>query len=512
MVSEDPTSDDGSPQADSSSSTQVDLSTGSREESTSEEGKSQTDDFRASEDVSDLGTPVDIPDSETEGSETDVPSTADDVSTGKTSIEEMLLEFDEQDGVIRDRELLDPNHVVEEDRIVGRDEQLQEITKMLRVALGDNRPPNLFLYGPSGTGKSLITKAVCKNISQICRTRDIRFGTVEINCQDLDTLGIGVYELATQAAKEADVELEVAKHGVATKEKWDELYRIINENFDSVVIVLDELDMLVGRRDKQEPAFSRLLYQLSRASGDEDISTHISVVAISNDTKMMESVGSRALSSFTPEDVHFTDYDANQLKDILHRRKDAFYDGVLDESVIPLAAAFAAQTHGDARKAIDLVRVAGNLAEREGSTRVSEEHVRKAQDKVEKNRVLEVVRGISTQKKLCLYATAAVAAESDDETARSTTGYRVYQFLTESIDADQYHQETYVNKMKEMTTYSLVDFERRSHGPTSGMFLEFQFGERPQTILETLREDSRVEMLSPDEVQTVVHAQLRNER
>ncbi|TMT81607.1 AAA family ATPase [Haloterrigena sp. H1] len=440
------------------------------------------------------------------------PSPNDPKSASESkSIEDMLLEFDQQDGLIRDRSLLDPNHIVAEDRIVGRDEQLQEVTKMLRVALGNNRPPNLFLYGPSGTGKSLITKAVCKNISSICETRDIRFGTIEVNCQDLDTLGVAVYELASRAADEADVDVEVPKHGVATKEKWDELYRIVNENFDSAVFVLDELDMLVGRRDKQEPAFSRLLYQLSRAGANNELTAHVSVVAISNDTKMMESVGSRALSSFTPEDVHFDDYDANQLQSILRRRRDAFYEDVLDEDVIPLAAAFAAQTHGDARKAIDLMRVAGELAEREGDERVREEHVRGAQDKVEKNRVLEVVRGISTQKKLCLYATAAVAAETDDESARSTTGYRVYQFLTDAIGAEQYHQETYVNKMKEMTTYSLVDFERRSHGPSSGMFLEFQFGECPDTILETLREDSRIDMVSTDEVTSVVKAQVRNE-
>jgi len=440
--------------------------------------------------------------------------TGEDDSTGdggSRSIEEMLLEFDDQDGLIRDRSLLDPNYVVEEDRIVGRDEQLQEVTKMLRVALGNNRPPNLFLYGPSGTGKSLITKAVCNNISQICASRDIRFGTIEVNCQDLDTLGVAVYELTEQAAEEAGVEVEVPKHGVATKEKWDELYRIVNENFDSVVFVLDELDMLVGRRDKQEPAFSRLLYQLSRAGADDELTAFISLVAISNDTKMMESVGSRALSSFTPEDVHFDDYDANQLQAILRRRVDAFREGVVDDEVIPLAAAFAAQTHGDARKAIDLMRVAGEFAERDGADRVREEHVRGAQDKVEKNRVLEVVRGISTQKKLCLYATAAVAKQAEGGSARSTTGYRVYQFLTDSIDVDQYHQETYVNKMKELTTYSLVDFERRSHGPSSGMFLEFHFGERPETILETLREDSRIDMVAPSEVESVVNAQIRNE-
>jgi cell division control protein 6 len=437
--------------------------------------------------------------------------TPEDSTDRSQSIEDMLLEFDEQNRLIRDRALLDPTHVVAEDRIVGRDEQLQEVTKMLRVALGDNRPPNLFLYGPSGTGKSLITKAVCNNISRICETRDIRFGTIEVNCQDLDTLGVAVYELASRAAEEAEVEIEVPKHGVATKEKWDELYRIVNENFDSAVFVLDELDMLVGRRDKKEPAFSRLLYQLSRAGANDELTAHVSVVAISNDTKMMESVGSRALSSFTPEDVHFDDYDANQLQAILHRRKDAFFEDVVDDDVIPLAAAFAAQTHGDARKAIDLMRVAGELAEREGDSRVREGHVRAAQDKVEKNRVLEVVRGISTQKKLCLYATAAVAAATDDGAARSTTGYRVYQFLTDSIDADQYHQETYVNKMKELTTYSLVEFERRSHGPSSGMFLEFRFAERPQTILETLREDSRIDVVAQDEVESVVNAQLRRQ-
>ena len=453
----------------------------------------------------------DSPEVDTTTGSTDHSSAGDPVDTdrssGSQSIEDMLLEFDDQDGLIRDRSLLDPNYVVDEDRIVGRDEQLRKVTKMLRVALGDNRPPNLFLYGPSGTGKSLITKAVCKNISRICDTRDIEFGTIEVNCQDLDTLGVAVYELAQQAADEAGVDVEVPKHGVATKEKWDELYRIVNENFDSAVFVLDELDMLVGRRDKQDPAFSRLLYQLSRAGAADDLAAHVSVVAISNDTKMMESVGSRALSSFTPEDVHFDDYDANQLQAILRRRQDAFTDGVVEEEVIPLAAAFAAQTHGDARKAIDLMRVAGELAEREGNERVREGHVRKAQDKVEKNRVLEVVRGISTQKKLCLYATAAVAAESTDGSARSTTGYHVYQFLTDSIDADQYQQESYVNKMKELTTYSLVDFERRSHGPSSGMFLEFQFGERPETILETLREDSRIEKVSDEEVKSVVRAQ-----
>ena len=427
-------------------------------------------------------------------------------STG--SIKDLILEQEEAASLIKNRSLLEPNEIVDEERIVGRDTQLTDITQHLRVAISNERPPNLLLYGPSGTGKSLIINAVCQNIIELCESRDIRFGVIQMNCQNVGTLGAAVYELARKVANDIGTTVDVPEHGVPNKKKWRELYRLINEHYDTVVFILDELDMLVGRRDKDEPAFSRLLYQLSRAGSTDKIDAQVSVTAITNDTKMMESVGSRALSSFTPEDVHFSDYDANQLREILRAREDAFHEDALSDDVIPLAAAFAAQTNGDARKAIDLMRTAGSLAEKTGADKVREEHVRQAQDKVEKNRVLEVTRGISTQKKLCLFATAAVARETGTGAARSPIGYRVYQYLTGTLDSDQYHQETYVNKMKELTTYSLVETERKSQGPHSGSYLEFTFGEKPETIIETLREDSRLDDVHDDELRTVVNAQL----
>ena len=430
----------------------------------------------------------------------------DSDSTG--SIKDLILEQEEAASLIKNRSLLEPNEIVDEERIVGRDTQLTDITQHLRVAISNERPPNLLLYGPSGTGKSLIINAVCQNIAELCESRDIRFGVIQMNCQNVGTLGAAVYELARKVANDIGITVDVPEHGVPNKKKWRELYRLINEHYDTVVFILDELDMLVGRRDKDEPAFSRLLYQLSRAGSSDDITAQVSVTAITNDTKMMDSVGSRALSSLTPEDVHFSDYDANQLREILRAREDAFHEDVLTDDVIPLAAAFAAQTNGDARQAIDMMRTAGAIAEKTGANEVREEHVREAQDKVEKNRVLEVTRGISTQKKLCLFATAAVACETGTGAAKSPHGYRVYQYLTGTLDSEQYHQETYVNKMKELTTYSLVETERKSQGPHSGSYLEFTFGENPETIIETLREDSRLADVHDHELRTVVNAQL----
>ncbi|MDL0120496.1 orc1/cdc6 family replication initiation protein [Halobacterium salinarum] len=439
-----------------------------------------------------------------------MPPDSDDPVGDPGSIKDLILEQDEAASLVRNRRLLDPDEIVDEDRIVGRNDQLTQITQYLRVTINNECPPNLFLYGPSGTGKSLIINAVCQNVVDLCSTRDIRFGVIELNCQNVGTLGTAVYELVRTVADDADVAIEIPEHGIPTKKKWRELYRLIDEHYDSVMFVLDELDLLTGRRDIDEPAYSRLLYQLTRTGSIDDLQADVAVTAISNDTKMMEDVGSRALSSFTPEDVHFSDYDANQLREILGHREDAFHHDALSEDVIPLAAAFAAQTHGDARIAIDLMRTAGTIAERDGADQVREEHVRIAQDKVVKNRVLEVTRGISTQKKLCLFATAAVARETENTAAKSTEAYRVYQYITETLDADQHYQETYVNKMKELTTYSLVKSGRKSQGPHSGSYLEFTFEENPQTIIETLREDSRLDGVADDELRTVVRSQLAN--
>jgi len=430
----------------------------------------------------------------------------------QTSIQDLILEQEDASQIIKNASLLDPNEIVDEDRIVGRDEQLTEIAQQLRITIRGDRPPNLLLYGPSGTGKSLILKAVCNNIKTLCKQRDISLGIIEINCQPINSLDDAVWELIKQVTLDVPAaDIQVPEHGISTKKKWDELYRLIDTHYDTCIFILDELDLLVGKRRKDEPAFSRILYQLSRTTNLTHISTNVSVSAITNDTKLMEDVNSRAESSFYPTDVNFPDYDAEQLREILNHRRDAFYDDTLSNDVIPLAAAFAAQTHGDARKAIDLMREAGNIAERNVEETVEEKHVRAAQDRVEKNRVLEVARGISAQKKYCLFATAIVALESAEEAAKSSDAYTVYQYVTSTAGAEQYAQETYVNKMKELTTYSLVECERKSKGPTSGSYLEFSFTDDADTIYETLREEeARLGDLDTNELRVVVNAQMRN--
>lgn len=228
----------------------------------------------------------------------------------------------------------------------------------------------------------------------------------------------------------------------------------------------------------------------------------------------MENIDGRAESSFNPQDVYFPDYDANQLREILANRRDAFRTDALSQDVIPLVAAFAAQSHGDARKAIDLFRGAGDLADQRSDQKVVERHVRESQEEIDKDRSLKLIEGLTTQKKMSLYATAAVAHYSNrsGSSVPSPVGFTIYQWMTEELDADQMTRETYVKYVKELSTYGLISTTRKSRGRGGGMYMEFTFTSNPTTMMERIVEDTRLERVIDQEeiLSTIVNAQLEN--
>ncbi|MFC7074196.1 orc1/cdc6 family replication initiation protein [Halovenus rubra] len=424
-----------------------------------------------------------------------------------------MLNDEGEASVFVNRDLVEPDTIIDEERIVGRDDQLESVVSFLKPTLQGNRPPNMLLYGPAGTGKSLIIGAVTKQIIELCQSKGEYFGVVDINCQPINTLDQAVYELVQTVAKDVGTEVGVPETGVSTKRKYRRLYELINEHYDSVIFILDEIDLLVGRRENDEPAYSKLLYQLSRASNTNEIEGRVSVAALTNDPKFMEDIDGRAESSFNPRDVYFPDYDANQLREILQNRRDAFRQDALEDDVIPLVAAFAAQSHGDARKAIDLFRGAGDLADERGDEEVTEDHVRDSQEEIDKDRSLKLVEGLTTQKKISLYATAAVAYYSNrtGSSVPSPVGFKVYQWVTNDLDADQMTRETYVKYVKELSTYGLISTSRKSRGRGGGMYMEFTFTGDPEAMMTRIIDDTRFEGMANQEelLRSVVNAQLK---
>jgi cell division control protein 6 len=459
---------------------------------------------------------TDIPNSDVPDENGGTQATFQSDSTSRTDddwtvIDEVLESDEDENTVFANKQLVDSSYVVDENRIYGRDEHLAEEAKAFKDTLKGERPPDLLLYGASGTGKSVTIKTVATKVEQRCEKRGIRFAPISTNFKHMEThtLDRAVWKLGWQTARTAGVEWDVPAKGVSTDTKYTRLYEIIDDYFDAVVFILDEIDALTGRSDEDEPAFSRLLYGLSRALEEEIIDTPLSVVAITNSPNFTEEFDSRTGSSYTPDEIKFDDYDANQLRQILYRRTDAFRDGCLTDDVIPLAAAFAAQNEGDARKAIDLLRSAGELADDHDSDMVAEKHVREANDAVEKNRSLELIRGMATQKKLSLYAAAVAATQGVTRTAPSPAVYEIYKYICEQIDADVYTQETVNSHVGKGETYGLLDIERTSRGSRTGVYLLFSFYEEPDVVLSIIEEDSRIASVNPDLIRSVADAQVR---
>jgi cell division control protein 6 len=432
---------------------------------------------------------------------------------GGISIRERL-QTEASGGVFADKDLVRSDTIIDEDRIVGRDDQLGRVIDNLKPVLQNEGIPDMLLSGPSGTGKSLIIHAVCKQIVELCESQGKRFGVLSINCEGPKTADRAVYRLVKAAADDLGVDPGVPQTGVSTDQKLERLYELMRENYDGVIFILDEIDLLDG--PYQEADFNSLIYQLSRARKLADFNRPISLTAITNYADFMKDLNSRAQSSYNPDDIFFDDYDATQLRSILKYRRDAFKPKSLADDVIPLVAAFGSQTHGDARKAIDLLRWAGELAERRGAETVTESDVRKAQEKYTENRKLRHISGISTQKKLSIYAVAATAyyARKHPEWIPAGPAFNTYQFIADALDAERYSRETFVNHVTEQSTYGVLDFERRGKGRGRGVHMYFSLSEDPETIMETIREDSRFSNLDHEDgkIGTVVRDWLKQFR
>lgn len=311
--------------------------------------------------------------------------------------------------IFRNREILLPDYIPEE--LPHREEQIRKLVEILSPLIRNEKPNNIFIYGLTGTGKTAVTKFVLKKLSEKIPSN---FIYIYINTRQVDT----PYRILADILE--NLNSKVPFTGISTAELFKRFLRKINEIKPILVIVLDEIDALVKKHGDD------ILYRLTRANYEIGKSK-ISLIGITNDVKFVDFLDARVKSSLSEEEIVFPPYNADELEDILKRRATiAFYEGTITDDVIKLCAALAARDHGDARRALDLLRVAGEIAEREGSSKVTVEHVEKARIEIEKDRVFEVVSTLPFHSKLVLLA----IIEGLREKKRILTTGEVYEIYT----------------------------------------------------------------------------------
>ncbi|MFC1755169.1 Cdc6/Cdc18 family protein, partial [Thermoproteota archaeon] len=173
-------------------------------------------------------------------------------------------------------------------------------------------------------------------------------------------------------------------------------------------------------------AGDEILYNLTRINESLEQS-QICLIGISNNLMFTENIDPRVKSSLSEEEILFPPYNALQIQDILkHRAKLTFKEGVVDQGVVEKCAAFAAREHGDARRALDLLRVAGELAERKGQEKLAIENIDEAEEKIERDRIVDIVQSQPKQFQAALYA--MITLNTNTRASKVATGdiYDVY--------------------------------------------------------------------------------------
>ncbi len=290
--------------------------------------------------------------------------------------------------LIKDRDVLRSDYIP--DRLPFRENEIRAVAESLSPLLKGSRASNLLLYGKPGTGKTAVARYVLKHLQERARRLNLNVVLAYSNVKNAKR----EYTVLVQLGEA--IGLRFPFTGLASSEVFTRIVNYIDTNGIDTVFVLDEIDFLVKKHGDE------ILYQMTRAN--ERLSKgSLGLVGISNDLNFKELLDPRVLSSLSEEEVLFSPYTVEELRHILlERAKLGFYEGCISISAINLCAAIAGSEHGDARRALDLLRVAGEVAEREGAEQVEERHVRIAEKRIEQDKVSETLRKLPLHEKLVI--------------------------------------------------------------------------------------------------------------
>lgn len=340
------------------------------------------------------------------------------------------------------------------DEIPHREEQIKQIANILAPALRRERPSNIFIYGKTGTGKTVCVRHTTKKLLEVAKQNNVEIKTIYLNCK-LSKIADTEYRLVAQLAREFGK--DIPSTGLPTSEVYQIFYKAIDEEQKVIIITLDEIDQLVSRTSDE------ILYNLTRINSELKRS-QIAIIGISNDLVFADNLDPRVKSSLSEEELVFPPYNALQIQNILRQRSaKAFKQDVLGGGIIEKCAAYAAKDHGDARRALELLRVAGELAERNGETKIDVRYLDMAEEKIEKDRIIDSIKTQPHQFKATLYAALSIGKGS-----RSTlfTGdlYDKYKEICEKTGLRNLTQRRIADIVSEFDMLGLINAKVISKG------------------------------------------------
>jgi cell division control protein 6 len=380
--------------------------------------------------------------------------------------------------LIRNRQTLTIDYVPE--RLPFREHEENALAQILSTVFKNARPSNVLVFGEPGTGKTAVTKKVVERLGK--KAKELKSGVqaVNVNAKGASTAYKVLFEIADELGlnQEQDKTRQVPFTGLSIGEATGRILQFIQRKKLGLILIIDEIDSLVDKSGDD------ILYSFTRANQQIGKGGFISLIGISNSIDFKDKLDPRVRSSLSEEEIVFNPYTIEQLRQILSERsKIAFTEGAITEGAINLCSAMAGREHGDARIAINLLRVGSEIAERENAPKVDEKHVRAAQEKMERDAPYQLVKEAPAHVKLVILAIA--------KTKDGFTGdvYDTYSLLCKEVDQDALTQRRVTQMISRLDLQGLVATDVVNQG-RYGRSQKIRIKIPLATLKEALKDDS----------------------
>jgi cell division control protein 6 len=364
-----------------------------------------------------------------------------------------MRRFERKRNLFRNKDALGESY--RPDRIEERDEEIDEYMDALQPVIDGWEPNNIFLYGNTGVGKTAVTNYLLSRLEADVREYDdVDLTVLSLNCKTSNSS----YQVAVELVNELrPAGREISSTGYPQQTVFNKLYDELEAIGGTILVVLDEIDS-IGDRDE-------LLYELPRARANGNLdSAQVGVIGISNDFKFREQLDPRVQDTLCERELQFPPYDAPELENILRSRADvAIAENSIEKGVLEFCAALAARDSGSARQALDLLRLAGEIAENGEDDRIRRNHVEVARTKLEQERVEEGMRELTTHGRLTLLAVISKYAK-DETPSRTREIYQEYLTLCDSSGTDSLTQRSVHNHLSDLRMLGILSAHENRSG------------------------------------------------
>ncbi len=382
---------------------------------------------------------------------------------GDNDVEDLIESVLERPSVFRSKEKLDPDY--DPPKLPHREEQLKQLALHFRSLITDpgSVSHRALIVGNIGVGKSVTARRFVKDFTTVAAKKGITVKMVYINCHTVRTLHSVVKNIAAQ------LEVAVPLRGYSTNEIFEMILEKLEEEDEHAIIILDEFDYFI------ETGGNDAVYFLVRVYDEyphykRRIHYIFILRELSHATNLLNTT---TLNYIMKNVIRLDPYTVKQLYDILKYRAElALNPGTISDEALKYIAELTGidgYGEGNARQALQILTLAGEFADREGTGRITLDHIRKAHALVNPHtvRIQDIIRegSLNFHQLLLLLAIIRVLKSKETEPyAKMGEVEQEYRALCEEFGVKPRGHTQVYEYIRDMKLKGIIDAKISSKG------------------------------------------------